>query len=128
MARILIIEDDPDLVTLMSNSLRRRGHDVAVAYDGSSGYFSALTENPEIILLDLLLPGFTGSELMHLLRTNPDVARIPIVVISALDAESNAPRDGRRADAYLRKPFGLERLARRIDDLLERRSVSSRLG
>ena len=128
MARILIIEDDPDLVTLMSNSLRRRGHQVSVAYDGSSGYFSALTENPEIILLDLLLPGFTGSELMHLLRTNPDVARIPILVISALDAESNAPRDGRRADAYLRKPFGLERLARRIDDLLERRSVPSRLA
>ena len=84
MARVLIIEDDPDLVTLMSNTLRRRGHEVAVAYDGSAGYFAALTEGPEVILLDMLLPGFTGSELMHLLRTNPDVARIPIVVISAL--------------------------------------------
>lgn len=119
---VLIIEDDPDLVSLMAWRLRRRGHEVSVAYDGSQGYFAALRERPDAIVLDLLLPGFTGSELLHLLRTNPDTARIPILVVSALHPALRSP-GGDRPDDDLEKPFDLELLARRVEALIEKRAA-----
>jgi DNA-binding response OmpR family regulator len=118
MARLLLIEDDADLVALLSFRLRRAGHEVRVAYDGSEGYFAALREQPDLILLDLLLPGFTGHQLLHLLRANPDVGRTPVIVLSALDdAQAGATR-GARADIYLGKPIEFSRLLDRVDSLL----------
>lgn len=120
---VLLIEDDPDLVALVAWRLRRRGHEVSVAYDGSEGYFAALRERPDVIVLDLLLPGFTGSELMHLLRTNPDTSKIPILVVSALDrnARTGGPN---KPDDDLEKPFDLEHLSRRVESLIDQRATS----
>ncbi len=120
--RILLIEDDSDLVQLIAFRLRRRDYEVAVAFDGSEGYFAALRERPDLILLDLLLPGFTGTELLHLLRTNPDIARVPIIVISALDARTGGSPTEVRGDAYLRKPFDLDLLVRKVERTLDSRS------
>src|SRR5262249_27014932 len=84
----------------------------------SEGYFAALAQRPDIILLDLLLPGFTGTELLHLLRSNPDTARTPVILISALDGRPKTAGAEVRGDAFLRKPFDLDVLVRRIDETL----------
>ncbi|MBI4878399.1 MAG: response regulator [Planctomycetes bacterium] len=119
MSHVLIIEDDPDVIALLSHHLRNRGHEVSIAYDGSEGYLTALRERPDLVLLDLLLPAFTGHQVLHLLRTNPDVRRVPVVVISALDqSEQHNPYSRSRPDAYVAKPFRLEPLMREIDRLL----------
>lgn len=124
---VLLIEDDPDLVSLIAWRLRRRGHEVSVAFDGSEGYFAALRERPDVVVLDLMLPGFTGSELMHLLRTNPDTRRIPILVISALPHALRSTTDD-RPDDDLEKPFDLEHLVRRVESLLEKRAALAASG
>lgn len=120
MSHVLIIEDDPDIVAVLAHHLRRVGHEVSVAWDGGEGYLSAIRERPDAIVLDLLLPGFTGHQVLNLLRTNPDVRKVPVLVLSALaDAEQSDVRH--RADAYLAKPFQVEPLVRRVEQLLATR-------
>jgi DNA-binding response OmpR family regulator len=119
-ARILVVEDDADLVHLIAWRLRREGYEVSVAFDGNQGYYAALRDRPDVIVLDLLMPGFSGRELMHLLRSNPDVSRTPILLISALE-RSARDGGGPNADAALDKPFELAQLLREIQALIERR-------
>ncbi len=122
MSHILLIEDDPDLVALLSHHLRRRGHEVSVAFDGSEGYVAAVRNRPDVVVLDLLLPGFTGHEVLHLIRTNPEIRRTPVLVLSALDSEEEKSRvRARGADAAIGKPFSLSNVLDRIADLLRPR-------
>jgi len=119
MSHVLIIEEDPDVVALLNHHLQRRGHLVSIAYDGRDGYLTALRERPDLILLNLLLPAFTGHEVLHLLRSNADVARVPVVVITALDvSERWLPASRFLADAYVEKSFLLELLMNKIERLL----------
>ncbi|MFG0316946.1 MAG: response regulator transcription factor [Planctomycetota bacterium JB042] len=115
MSHVLIIEDDEDVVAVVAHHLRKHGHSVSVAYDGSEGYLTAVRERPDLVLLDLLLPGFTGQQVLHLLRTNPDVRGTPILVLSALEG---AERRTAAADDTLGKPFRLDVLSERIRRLL----------
>lgn len=115
MSHVLIIEDDQDVVAIVAHHLRKCGHEVSIAYDGSEGYLTAVRERPDLVLLDLMLPGFTGQQVLHLLRANPDVKRTPILVLSALD---DRERRTTTATDSLGKPFRLGVLAERIERLL----------
>ncbi|MEZ0537888.1 response regulator transcription factor [Caldicellulosiruptoraceae bacterium PP1] len=117
MSKILIIDDEEDLVTLLKDSLEKRGHIVLAAYDGESGIKKA-KEHPDIIILDIMMPGIDGYEVCRKIR---DVVLCPIIFLSAKQSETDKLKGlALGGDDYLIKPFSLNELLARIDAHLRR--------
>lgn len=114
--RILVIDDEPDIREFVSYNLSRKGFIVASAADGISGYELAVKFEPDLIILDILMPGLNGYETCMKLRENPMFAKTQIVFLSALN-QSYAKDLGFKmdADAYLTKPVRMEFLVRRVE-------------
>lgn len=119
MSLILVVEDDPIIRTTVEYALKRAGFEVLAAEDGTSGLEMALARRPDLILLDLMLPGIDGYRFAEQVRqADPDVA---IIMVTALDQ----PRDKVRgldagADDYVTKPFSMDELLARIRANLRR--------
>jgi two-component system KDP operon response regulator KdpE len=116
--RALVIEDDPNIVDLIRSNLTVRGFDTVVSPDGSRSLQLLETENPDIVLLDLMLPAADGFELCRQIRQRSPVG---IIVVSARGGERDkvtALNSG--ADDYMTKPFGIEELLARIVATLRR--------
>ncbi|TDT63305.1 response regulator transcription factor [Fonticella tunisiensis] len=117
MSKILIIDDEEDLVTLLKDSLESRGHIVLAAYDGESGVKKA-QEQPDIIILDIMMPGIDGYEVCRKIR---DAVFCPIIFLSARQSEADRIKGlALGGDDYLIKPFSLNELLARIDAHLRR--------
>lgn len=118
--RILIIDDEPDIREFVTYNLSRKGYMVASAADGISGYELAMKFEPDLIILDILMPGMNGYETCMKLRENPQFVNTQIVFLSALN-QSYAKDLGFRmdADAYLCKPVRMEFLVRRVDQWMK---------
>ena len=106
MARILVIEDQPALCRLYDKVLGHFGHDVVPAYTGEAGVAAATSLRPDLIILDLLLPGMTGSEVAQKLRDAGILPATPLIVTTGLSAgeAASAARSLGAAD-FLTKPF-----------------------
>lgn len=121
MAKILIVEDNPANLKLVTMLLARVGHQVLSAVDAESGMALALAEHPALILMDIQLPGMDGLAAVRLLKQNPCSATIPIIALTALamkDDEAKAMAAG--CDAYIAKPLRYQALYAQIDALLAR--------
>lgn len=115
MALILVVEDDGDNQELLIRFLRRQGHRVVLAIDGPSGVKTAEECVPDLILMDLGLPGLDGWEATQRIRANPKTAHIPIIALTAhalSDDVSRAVEVG--IDAYETKPVVYQRLMGKI--------------
>lgn len=111
-ARILVIEDNHDNRELMTYLLRSAGHTVLVTEDGTSGVAAARAERPDLILLDLHMPGISGWEAAEAIRAEPALRRVPIVAVTALAMVGD--RDAVLAsgfDGYIAKPLTPETFA-----------------
>jgi len=84
MKKILVIEDDKFLRELISQKILKEGYDVAEAVDGEKGVESAKAEKPDLILLDLILPGIDGFEVLARIKSDPEIAGIPVIILSNL--------------------------------------------
>jgi DNA-binding response OmpR family regulator len=117
--QILIVEDDYFISDILVDDLTARGYAVQVA--GNARMLGRLMEihPPDLILLDIMLPGMDGSEIGHLLRVNPATATIPVLVVSA-DRRAAQKAASFHAEGYIAKPFDLESLAAQIAELLAR--------
>jgi two-component system, OmpR family, KDP operon response regulator KdpE len=116
--RVLIVEDDPNIVDLMRANLAVRGFDTLVSFDGSKALSLLETEQPDIVLLDLMLPEVDGFELCRQIRERSSVA---IIVVSARGGERDKVTAlNMGADDYMTKPFGIEELLARIIATLRR--------
>ena len=119
MARVLVVDDDPDLLTLVELQLRHHGHEVATANGGEQA-LRYVEENgpPDVAVLDVAMPGMNGFELLEAFRHRPDTADLPAIFLSA----RVSPRDidqGRSLDAlYLTKPYVMHTLLQAIDTLV----------
>lgn len=123
MTRILVIEDSPDLALGLRSNLEIEGYEVDVAEDGPSGLDQALATRPDLIVLDLMLPGMDGYRVLHELRR--DGLDSPVLILTARGEETDKVRGFRvGADDYVTKPFGLLELLARIDALLRRAGAS----
>ena len=118
MSRLLVVEDDPDIALALRLLLTRAGHQVAHAKDGRAGLRDAYTERPELVILDIGLPGMDGWQVLGRLR---DVSDVPVLLLTAHGQESDKVRGLRGgADDYLTKPFTNAELVARVEALLRR--------
>jgi DNA-binding response OmpR family regulator len=127
MIRILSVEDDPDFQHLISYALRNQGYDVHYAFTGKEGYEKTLSLNPDIVLLDMMLPMMNGIEVMQELKKNKATRGIPIIIMTAYPSEagffeSEAKAIGRVE--YLRKPVQMKELHQAIKRMLGERAAA----
>ncbi len=123
MARktILVVDDERDLLDLLEFNLRREQYRVLTAPDGETALELADREVPDLILLDLMLPGIGGFEVCRRLRAAPRTAHIPLVMLTAKGEESDAVIGlAQGADDYVRKPFSVRELMARVAAQLRR--------
>ncbi len=124
--RIVVIEDEPDILELLQFNLEREGFGVVTAANGSDGLSVVQREKPDLVLLDLLLPGVDGLDVCRHLRAKPETADIPIIMVTAKGEESDVVLGlGVGADDYLQKPFSPRELIARIRAVLRRRGSDS---
>jgi CheY-like chemotaxis protein len=119
--RVLVIDDDPSLVALISDGLRLMGHcEVDVASDGASGLARLFEARPDCVVVDVRMPGLNGHQFIRAVRGDPETAETPIVVLSALvqDRDQLAGLLS-GADAYLTKPVKLADLLQAIARAIE---------
>ncbi len=119
MKKILIIDDHADNVFLLKDRLEKEGFEVITAYDGESGIKKAGEELPDLILLDIMMPGISGYEVCKTLQSDTKTKPIPIILVTALTEAENL-KEGLQAGAfdYIRKPYNKVELIARINSAL----------
>lgn len=106
MTKVMVVDDEPDIVRLVSFSLKRHGFDVIVATDGLTALAIAEKEQPDLILMDVMMPVMNGHEASKKLRENPRTGQIPILMLSAKSQRSEmAAGIESGASEYICKPF-----------------------
>jgi len=121
MKRILIVEDDRDIVELVRYNLEQEGFQVSAVGDGSSGLAQIRKAPPDLLILDLMLPKFSGLEVCKTVRREPALNRLPILMLTARGEESDRVIGLELgADDYVTKPFSPRELMARIKALLRR--------
>ena len=119
--KILVVDDEPDLVELVSYNLRKEGFDVSSASDGEEALNKIRKENFNLIVLDLMLPGIQGMELCRMLRNDPKTKNLPVIMVTAKGEEIDRViglETG--ADDYMAKPFSPRELVARVKAVLRR--------
>lgn len=120
MKKIFLVDDEKDMVEVVTSRLRSNNYDVITAYDGQEALNKAHKEKPDLIILDLMLPKMDGYKVCGLLKSDSRYAKIPIIVFTARAQESDiklAKEVG--ADAYITKPFESQALIAKIKELLK---------
>jgi phosphate regulon transcriptional regulator PhoB len=118
---ILIVDDEKDIVDLVAYNVERQGYKVFKAYDGEGALRIARSEKPDLIVLDLMLPGIQGLEVCKRIRRNPETAGIPIIMLTARGEEyEKVVGLEAGADDYITKPFSVKELLARVKAVLRR--------
>jgi CheY-like chemotaxis protein len=119
MSRILLIDDDFNLLQMVKLMLERVGHQVEISKDGERGLTLAAQDQPDVAIIDVMMPGLSGYDVIRKLRTDPQTARIPIIILTA----RSQPMDKEMAleagaNAFLSKPVTAQELVERVDAVL----------
>ena len=108
MTKILIVEDEQGLVTLLSYNLEKQGYQVVVCMDGQKVMNTLATEKPDLILMDWMLPNVSGVELCQMIRQNYETKETPIIMLTARGDEADKVKGlSQGADDYMTKPFSV---------------------
>jgi two-component system, OmpR family, alkaline phosphatase synthesis response regulator PhoP len=117
--RILIVDDEPDIVTSLEFLMEREGFEVEVAVDGEAALKAAEARPPDLVLLDIMLPKMNGFELCQKLRADPKWRGVKIVMLTAKGRESEIAKGlALGADVYVTKPFSTKELVAQVQQLL----------
>ena len=118
---ILVVEDDPDIKELISFNLSNQGHQVFEANNGELGIEKAREKLPDLILLDLMLPGIHGLDVCRIIKADQETKDIPIIMVTAMGQEEDIVKGLETgADDYITKPFSIKVLLARVSAVLRR--------
>jgi len=119
MARILVVDDEPHILKLVSFSLSSAGYQVSEAADGAAGISAATEIKPDLILMDVMMPLMTGYQALERLKADPETAEIPVVMLSA-KSQLYEQEEGLRLGAvrYICKPFTPKVLVQMVEEVL----------
>ena len=117
--RILLVDDEPMIIRMVGDRLRMEGYEVLIAEDGQEGLQKAQTENPDLIILDLMLPKLNGYSVCSVLKRDARYQKIPIVIFTGkTDETEEEMKLLSGADAYVQKPFKASELLGHLTRLL----------
>lgn len=120
-AQILVVDDEPDILSVLVYHLSREGYRVTTAVNGQGALTAAAAERPDLIILDLMLPGMDGYEVLQRLRNSDRTAAIPVILLTARREEEERVKGFEvGADDYITKPFSARELTLRVEALLRR--------
>ncbi|NTU79994.1 MAG: response regulator transcription factor [Chloroflexales bacterium] len=123
-ARILVVDDDHSIVNVLRGYLEQSGYAVLTAYDGNGALQAIRQERPDLVVLDLMLPGRDGWALIRLVRADRALAALPIILVTArVDASDKILGLELGADDYITKPFNGHEVVARVNALLRRRQL-----
>jgi DNA-binding response OmpR family regulator len=118
-ASVLIVDDEPNIVLSLEFLMRQAGYDVRVARDGDAALAAVAERVPDLVLLDVMMPGRDGYEVCQAIRANPACARTRIVMLTARSREVEREKGiALGADDYVTKPFSTRALVDRVRDML----------
>ncbi len=116
--KVLIVDDEPNIVTALEFLFRRSGYEVRLATNGAEALQEVDSFQPDVVLMDVMMPGRSGYEVCQHLREQPELARIKIVMVSAKGSEGEVNKGlSLGADLYVTKPFSTQELVNTIDRL-----------
>ena len=122
---VLVVDDDPDVCDLVTYKLEQTGYDVRKAFDGDQALREVLARVPDLVLLDIMMPGISGLEVLEHWRSDVTTARLPVILLTAKAQEADVERGFELgADDYVVKPFSPRELARRVTAVISRRQES----
>tara|TARA_Y100001970_G_C14195407_1_gene837778 strand:+ start:1123 stop:1824 length:702 start_codon:yes stop_codon:yes gene_type:complete len=121
---ILIIEDDKDIVEMLSFHLKKNNYTILYSYNGEDGLTKARENNPDLILLDLMLPGIHGLDVCRIIKSDQKTKNIPIIMLTAMGQEDDVVKGLETGgDDYITKPFSLDIISARIKAVLRRSNI-----
>ena len=119
---VLVADDDPDILTLVGFRLERAGYEVLPARDGEEALALALERQPDLAILDVMMPKLDGYEVTQRLRKDPATSGMPVILLTARVQEADITRGFEAgADDYIKKPFSPQELRARVQAILGRR-------
>lgn len=122
MAKVLVVDDDPTILRLLQVNLEMEGYEVVTASDGSQALQRIRELQPDLVLLDVMMPELDGWQVCEQVRREPDLQHIPVVFLSARAQDADVGRGHEAgADAYITKPFDPLALVELIRDLIAAR-------
>ncbi|MCR6031657.1 response regulator [Nocardioides sp. zg-579] len=121
VARILVADDDVDIRELVEFKLSTLGHDIVAVADGAAAVAACQAQRPDLAVLDVMMPGFSGLDAIRVIRADPALADLPVILLTARAQESDVETGfDSGADDYITKPFSPRELASRVEALLAR--------
>jgi len=121
LQKILVVEDDVDIAQLISFNLERAGYQVGMSHDGREGLDKIFTEQPDLVVLDLMLPGMDGYGILREMQRDPRTHRTPVLMLTAKSQTEDRIRGLEMgADDYLTKPFSPKELLLRVQAIIKR--------
>ena len=124
MASVLVVDDDPDVCDLVTYKLEQSGFDVRRANDGDGALREVAKQVPDLVLLDIMMPGITGLEVLQRWRADPATEAMPVILLTAKAQENDVERGFELgADDYVVKPFSPRELARRVTAVMSRQTA-----
>ncbi|HEY6277517.1 MAG TPA: response regulator [Streptosporangiaceae bacterium] len=125
MTTVLVVDDDPDVCDLVRYKLEQSGFDVRRASDGDQALREVAAEVPDLVLLDIMMPGMSGLEVLEHWRADGATEKLPVIMLTAKAQENDVERGFELgADDYVIKPFSPRELARRVSAVLSRRETA----
>lgn len=119
--KVLIADDEPNILISLEFLMQREGHAVSVARDGDEALAAIRSDRPDLVLLDVMMPGKSGFDVCQAVRADPALAGTRIVMLTAKGRDTDVAKGtALGADAYVTKPFSTQELAARVRELLGR--------
>jgi len=118
--KILILDDNEDILEMMKVALEDEGHDVECLTDTDDIYKSVQTINPDLVIVDYILEGINGGEFCHQIKSHPETSHIPVIMVSGHQRVLESLGSTYGADVFIAKPFSLEEIVNAVSDCLHK--------